>query len=312
MSSAGTPLPRTAPVSVVIPIRNRAGWIAAALDSVRAQTLPPAEIIVVDDGSTDDLAAVMQHDPAVRLIHLPPSGLGPAWNAGIAAAGQPFIAFLDSDDIWLPRKLETQMPLFERDEVGVVFADSLVRHVEASGETWLRRATRFDRVPPSDCTFAGFVRRNPVPFSTVVARRTLFDATGPFDPKARRSADWAWLCRASLVCELAAIREPLAEYRVHAGNVSANLKTVAEDQFSHWQELLDIVEGANRSLVRRQLLAQRIHAALLRLARSSHAPKLPPRRVDESAGALRACAWGASYLGRFAFVRARRLFSARA
>lgn len=101
-------------VSVVIPVRNRPLAIVAAITSVREQTLPVREIIVVDDASTDDtphvVAALAEGDIPVRLIVLPENrGGGAARNAGIDAAKGQLLAFLDSDDRWLPRKLENQV-----------------------------------------------------------------------------------------------------------------------------------------------------------------------------------------------------------
>ncbi|MFN0012011.1 MAG: glycosyltransferase family 2 protein [Phycisphaerales bacterium] len=90
-------------ISVVIPTFNRAAMVLAAIDSVRAQPTPVHEIIIVDDGSTDDtLARLAGLGPAIRIIAQPNAGPGPARNAGLAAATGDYVAFLDSDDRWLP------------------------------------------------------------------------------------------------------------------------------------------------------------------------------------------------------------------
>lgn len=102
-------------VSVVIPAYNAQDYIGRAIDSVLAQTLPPDEIIVVDDGSTDNTARVVKsYGSKVRYIHQENAGASVARNAGIDAAAGPWIAFLDSDDEWLPEKLRLQTELLKR------------------------------------------------------------------------------------------------------------------------------------------------------------------------------------------------------
>ncbi|HET6262971.1 MAG TPA: glycosyltransferase family 2 protein, partial [Chloroflexia bacterium] len=99
-------MPENSPVSVVIPTYNRAHCIAHAIDSVLRQALPPHEVIVVDDGSTDDTATVLaRYDRRVRVLRQENGGVSVARNNGIAAASGQWIAFLDSDDEWAPQKL---------------------------------------------------------------------------------------------------------------------------------------------------------------------------------------------------------------
>ncbi|MCB1713751.1 MAG: glycosyltransferase family 2 protein, partial [Candidatus Competibacteraceae bacterium] len=96
-------------ISVIIPAHNRAHTLPRALDSVLAQTRPADEVILVDDGSTDDTAALLQaHYPTVRYLHQPNQGVSAARNSGIRLARGDWIALLDSDDAWLPHKLACQ------------------------------------------------------------------------------------------------------------------------------------------------------------------------------------------------------------
>jgi glycosyltransferase involved in cell wall biosynthesis len=118
-------------VDVVIPVKNRPRFIVAALDSVRAQTLQPSRVIVIDDGSTDETLSVL-HDYARRWAKLhviisEPAGVSHARNLGIAACRAPLVAFLDSDDVWHPPKLERQVALFtpDRPELGFVYCANL-------------------------------------------------------------------------------------------------------------------------------------------------------------------------------------------
>jgi glycosyltransferase involved in cell wall biosynthesis len=112
-------------VSVVIPVFNRPGAVRCAIDSVLAQTFQDFEVIVVDDGSTDQTAAAVRavQDPRIRLVrHDQRRGGSAARNSGIRASTAPYVAFLDSDDEWLPSKLERQLQLFEgRHDLGLVY-----------------------------------------------------------------------------------------------------------------------------------------------------------------------------------------------
>jgi glycosyltransferase involved in cell wall biosynthesis len=132
-------MPSAWSVSVVIPVFNRAAFIAEAVESARAQTLPPDEILVVDDGSTDNTAAVVSRfGEPVRLIRIANTGVGPSRprNIGIAAARSSYITLLDSDDVLLATLLERRKDLFARHpELGLVFNRSYVGERTAHGKT---------------------------------------------------------------------------------------------------------------------------------------------------------------------------------
>src|SRR5438034_9298591 len=109
-------------VSVIIPTYNYARYLAAAIESALAQTYAPLEIIVVDDGSTDDTLRILgAYGNRLRVLRQANQGAGAARNAGIAAARGEYVAFLDSDDLWHPRKLELQLARFASDpDLGLV------------------------------------------------------------------------------------------------------------------------------------------------------------------------------------------------
>ncbi|HEX5445014.1 MAG TPA: glycosyltransferase family A protein, partial [Pirellulales bacterium] len=116
-------------VSVIIPAYRAARTIRRALESVLSQTAPPAQVIVIDDGSPDDLArAVSLYGDRVTLLSKPNGGAASARNAGIDVASGDFIAFLDADDYWEPKKLERQLAVFERHpELGLVAGQYFVQ-----------------------------------------------------------------------------------------------------------------------------------------------------------------------------------------
>lgn len=102
-------------VSVIVPMYNAARFIGQAIASIRSQTVPAAEIIVVDDGSTDDGPGIVAAEPDVTLVRKHHSGIGDTVNAGVAIARGDLIAFLDADDRWLPEKTSLQIAALDRD-----------------------------------------------------------------------------------------------------------------------------------------------------------------------------------------------------
>src|SRR5579859_5180997 len=127
-------------VSVIIPVYNGQQYLAAALDSVVKQDYSPLEIIVVDDGSTDESARVAQAYPEVRYLYQPNQGAAAARNAGIAAAEGALIAFLDHDDLWMPNKLRLHANyLLDNPQVRFTISTQLI-YLEEGVERpdWLR------------------------------------------------------------------------------------------------------------------------------------------------------------------------------
>ncbi|GAB5561866.1 MAG: glycosyltransferase family A protein [Synoicihabitans sp.] len=118
-------------ISVIIPMYNASRFIGEAVQSVLAQTAPVDQIIVVDDGSTDDSVARVPIDPTVSVLQGPHAGIAPTLNRGIEAARGEFITFLDADDRWLPTKIERQIDAFHQNSAleilftqGTVFRDN--------------------------------------------------------------------------------------------------------------------------------------------------------------------------------------------
>jgi glycosyltransferase involved in cell wall biosynthesis len=168
-------------ISVIIPTHNRAEWLEAALRSVHEQTLQPAEILVIDDGSTDDTehrVAVLARSTAAQpvYLHQPHRGPAAARNLGIARASSDLLAFLDSDDCWQPRKLEIQAHALQSSPA------YLVSHTR---EIWYRRGQLINQKkrhrPPHGFIFDQCLRLCCVGMSTVMAHRSLFHEVGMFD-----------------------------------------------------------------------------------------------------------------------------------
>ena len=283
-------------VSVIIPVLNRASRIGRAIDSVLAQTRPPAEILVVDDGSTDGTLDVIRgYGDRVRLLHGGGRKAYAARNLAIAAAGSPLIAFLDSDDVWYPDKLERQLPLFDDPDVGVVFGNAAVVR-EENGKR-IPSGTTFGRTPPGAATRKDFLRGNFVSFTTTVVRRACFDTCGLFDE--RLSADYLAFFRIAGRYRLRYVAAPVAEYVVHAGNWSGNLEASLRSRIALFgEELASATDPEERHLLERLLFTLRLRLRIATMQGKASHP-LPVGMRPARLGWALAFLW-ARTLGRFA------------
>jgi glycosyltransferase involved in cell wall biosynthesis len=202
-------------VSVVIAAYNYGHFVTEAVDSVLSQTLPPHEVIVVDDGSTDDTPSrVAAYGDRVRYLYQSNKGLSAARNAGIEAATGTYIALHDTDDAFHPRKLELQVAHLESDpSVGLIgtkkFSDPSWK--------WPRISTPPTAVALSHDSLVIRVRFCP---SSALFRRSLWPAIGSFDPAVSAAADRDFWIRAALVSKVALLDAPLTFYRVHSHSMT--------------------------------------------------------------------------------------------
>jgi glycosyltransferase involved in cell wall biosynthesis len=197
-------------VSVIIPVRDGAPYIASAIESVLRQTEPPAELLVVDDGSSDGTAGVVSQfsGRGVRLIQQPPEGAAAARNRGVKLARHELLAFLDADDLWTSTKLEQQCAELRSDTaLDMVFG--YVRQFVSSDVPPATRATL--RCPKESVPgrFAG----------TMLIRRKSFERVGLFETEWAIGEFLAWYGRAQLL----GLREKtlpavLLERRLHSAN----------------------------------------------------------------------------------------------
>jgi glycosyltransferase involved in cell wall biosynthesis len=197
-------------VSVIVAVRNGEKYLADALNSILAQTHPVSEILVIDDGSTDRSAEIAESFAKVRLIRQDSLGAYAAHNRGIRAARGEWIAFLDHDDIWLPRKLEKQIHALEADP-NLGYSITRFRFFLQEGSS----------IPV--CFKEALLEGNHVGrlLSTLVAKRSMFDEIGHFDTSYRCAGDVDWFARAK--DEFRAphlIDECLMEKRIHETNLS--------------------------------------------------------------------------------------------
>jgi glycosyltransferase involved in cell wall biosynthesis len=208
-------------VSIVVPTFNRASLVSETLDSVYAQTFKDFEVIVVDDGSTDETVKIISTNyPDAHIIQQEHRGGGgaEARSTGIHAARGQYIAFLDSDDIWFPQKLEYQLSRLESDHnLMWIYSDAQVFDSKTGDVLYL-----FSQLNPlqEGDVLEKLVLGDFIPFFTLVVRRTVFDIVGDFWPTPK-GTDWDMCLRIAAHYPIEVIRKPLGCYRVHSSAVTA-------------------------------------------------------------------------------------------
>jgi glycosyltransferase involved in cell wall biosynthesis len=207
-------------VSVIIPSWNGAAVLEEALRSAQTQSYRHFEVIIVDDGSTDDTAKIAgrfcESDARFRLLHQANAGVSVARNTAMEQARGEFIAFLDADDVWMPGKLARQIPLFREDSrTNLVFTNFFAW----DGEQDLAHRYRSDKPLPEGDAMPRLIRSCLYLTSTVIVPRQFLSLAGGFDPELREAQDWDLFLRlGEHGLRARGIREPLARYRRWPGN----------------------------------------------------------------------------------------------
>ena len=228
--------PRTPGISVVVCLYNAARFIADTIESVLTQSWRDFELIVVDDGSTDDSAAIVQRrfdDPRLTLVRLRHRGLGATRAAGVERARAPYIAFLDHDDVWDPSKLQRQMAAAESaPDAGLLFSDSAL--IDEHGRALGAMSQRFN-YPCFDLA-AGraeielLARGCFIPLSTTLVRADLLARAGGVDARYQSAGDYDMWLRLARISNVVYVPEQLSSWRVHAGQLTQRhcQRTVAD------------------------------------------------------------------------------------
>ena len=210
-------------ISVVIPTYNYGRFIGEAIESVFAQTVLPIEVIVVDDGSTDETAAtIATFGNSVRYIRQENAGVCAARNLGVAESAGELISFLDADDSWDPTKLEKQLARFGSDpEIGLVHCGMREFDTE-TGETVELRVEGQEGWVADDLLLWERPAVN-VSGSSIMVSREAFEAAGGFDTKMRVGEDWDFCYRVARKFKVGFVREPLVNYRSHGASAHHNV-----------------------------------------------------------------------------------------
>ncbi|MFQ5936041.1 MAG: glycosyltransferase family 2 protein, partial [Acidiferrobacterales bacterium] len=204
-------------VSVIVPVYNRAKLIGRALRSVSSQTVLPHEVIVVDDGSTDETGEVVHaRFPQAHYVRQYNKGVSSARNRGIQESNCEWLAFLDSDDEWLPQKLEVQRRALEANH------EYRICH---SDEIWIRRGQRVNPMR-KHLKYGGHIFTRCLPLcvispSSVVLHRSVLEAVGVFDESFLACEDYDLWLRVCAVYPVLFIAQPLiVKYGGHADQLS--------------------------------------------------------------------------------------------
>ncbi|MGY1688895.1 glycosyltransferase [Geodermatophilus sp. SYSU D01105] len=280
-TAAAVPPPR---VSVIIPCYDQARFLGDALASVAAQTQPATEVVVVDDGSSDNTAEVARRYPGVRLVRQRNSGLAAARNTGLRHATGDYLVFLDADDRLLPPALEIGLAsLSARPEHAFVFGDW--RLIGADGSP----LPTPERPPPDNRPYRALLRMCFISTpAAVMYRRVAVDAAGGFDETVSPSADYDLYLRLTRTWPVHGHGEVVAEYRRHGANMTLDRGLMLRSELTVLRRQRRYVGGdddlsdAHRQGLRR---AREYHGA--RLAREVRGLAAIGRWGPVTTGALR-------------------------
>lgn len=204
-------------VSALVVTYNHGRYVAEAIESIYAQTYDDYELIVVDDGSTDDTAERMRRWPRVSYHYQPNQGPNAALNRALDLARGEYVAFLAADDAWMPDRLARQVPILDANpSVGLVYADALVADQDG------RALCRFNQVYPAhsgDVAAELFARYCFISSQTLLIRRSCFERLGGFWGPAAISDYLKWI-EIAIYYGVAYVDAPLGMYRRHQGNLT--------------------------------------------------------------------------------------------
>ncbi len=224
------------PISIIIPAYNAAPFIAQTLDAVLAQTFTAFEVIVVNDGSTDQTTTIVeqyvQQDDRVRLVNQVNQGVSAAREQGKALAQGEFIAFLDADDLWLPQNLAVHLRHFASNpRLGISFGRvEFMQH--DGGLTGTYSNSRLQGIEPTHLFYENLL----VTPSNAVIRRSVFDQVGGFDRDLSGTEDQEFFLRTRCFgWQVAGVDEVLVRYRQTPGGISSQFESMEAD----WLRLCD-------------------------------------------------------------------------
>jgi glycosyltransferase involved in cell wall biosynthesis len=245
-------------VTTIIPTYNRAARVLEAIRSVLAQSYTDHEVVVVDDGSTDDTEAAIRREfgERVRYVYKQNGGVSAARNHGIEHAKGELIAFLDSDDQWMPDKLARQIDFLDRHpSYGMVLTELLVVMSDGRETVGRRRAS----LPVNGWILSDVLRDPRLAPSSVLVRRAVLDAVGGFDPGLVTAEDLDMHLRIALEYPIGLIDEPLVRYSLDGDDKLSN----STRDFVDYVAVIERFVGQNRDRIE----AQDRHAAVFKAYR---------------------------------------------
>jgi len=215
-------------VSVVIPVYNGAEFIADAVDSVLAQTAPPLETIIVNDGSTDGTARILAaFGDRVTVITQSNKGVPATRNVGARASRGRWLAFLDADDTWTPVKLERQLARGRESGAALVYTDRF--NIGSRGD--LPAVQSEIQGQYEGDVFENLLLANHITLSSVLVRRDVLDGLKGFNEQLRAAEDWDLWIRLAEHHRVAVCREPLVSYRFHGAMLTRDPRRMREPRW---------------------------------------------------------------------------------
>lgn len=220
-------------VDVIVPAYNAARYLSVAIESVRAQTFEDWRIVLVNDGSTDDTAAIAsryagQLGAKLKYVEQPNQGLPAARNAAIRNSSAEYLALLDADDVWLPQRLEASLQCFEnRPAVGLSYG--FIAWIDAQGKILRTFAERQKHGEGKIAPYI-YMRSVHLPCPTITFRRKCVEEVGLFDESLRATEDRDLWLRIALRYEVALVPSLLAHYRTSAGSMSSDPERMLQAQ----------------------------------------------------------------------------------
>jgi glycosyltransferase involved in cell wall biosynthesis len=238
-------------ISVVIPTHNYGRFLSEAITSALGQTCTPSEILVVDDGSTDETADIVKaFGERITYLRQEKAGVCAARNFGVANSTGDYIAFLDADDIWEPEKLEKQIEKFEADaDVGLVHCgmrefdsetgETMQFHLDG-GEGWLAEKHLLFEKPIINASG-----------SSIMVSRRAFEKVGGFDTRLRNGEDWEFCYQIAREFKVGFVAQPLVQYRNHGVNATKNISEMERSSLIAWRKIFNTDDLAILAIKRR-------------------------------------------------------------
>jgi len=239
-------------VTAIIAAYNAQRYVEQAVRSVLEQTVEDLEVLVVDDGSTDETPEIIRRfdDPRVRIFRQPNAGQTVAKNRGIYESTGRYVGFCDADDRWHPQKLEKQLPVFDRSaEIAVVYSSE--RSIDEVGNSIPDRVDAVRRGRVLDDLFI----ENFVPFGTAIVRRSCLLEVGGFDESLRMGIDWDLWLRIAAKYEFDYVPDDLSIYRKWSGQMSTDWCGRYDSAFRIMKKFLRSNPGLLRRGTRRRAYA---------------------------------------------------------
>lgn len=233
-------------VSIITPAYNMARFLPAAIDSALSQDYEDKEIVVLDDGSQDDTAAVVRaYGDKVRYHWQPNEGVANSYNRLMRLAQGEYVHVLDADDVLMPGTISANVAMLDKyPSAAMVYGDAVV--VDEHGKPYGRRTAPAwigkTELVPSRKMFKELLKGCHITNSTVMVRRGLFDEIGPYEQESVPGEDWDMWLRTSVNHDVAHVPRPLAYYRTHSGSLTSGY-TIEMVHGSHLHTL-DKIFGA--------------------------------------------------------------------